>query len=886
MTLCNSSLKRFPAIFILIFVLACAANIFAQSAPTDTEDRRVIVGLRVDGVAPLTAASRAHGTAPPGLSHAWGGAGADAELTAAIRNRAAAVLFQLGNTRHTLYRIYRFIPYMALKASPRALAILQQSADVISIEDDIPIPLPPVTGGSRTKGGGETGDSTPDQPMLDVSTSVTGADNAWALGYTGAGWYVAILDTGIRSTHDFFAGKTIVEACYAKGEDGTAGAGDCPDGTDSDSGPGAAAHYASSYSGYDHGTHVTGIAAGHSASLDGMAPDANIIAVQVFSRFTDCYSGTPGDQPCVMSWTSDQLAGLEHVYAIRGTYSIAAVNMSLGGGQYSSACDGDSRKAAIDNLRAAGIATAIASGNDGYCEYVGAPACISSSIAVGASTDDDYEADFNNWHPTMQRIFAPGYNTYSSLASGDSAYGNKSGTSMATPHVTGAWALIKQAVPGVSVNDALQALRDTGTGITSVCDGHVTPIPRIQVDQAILALTRSLSVTSPNGGESWPAGSVHAITWDCSGISDPLTIALLKDGVKVGVIASGVDFATGTYDWTVGSIEGGTVPAGDGYTVKIKVNNQAITDFSDTPFSIIDGAITVTAPAESAEWPAGESRDITWSAEGVTVPLTIALLKDDVKIGVIARDVPYDGLSTYTWTVGAYIGGNAAPGTGYTIKIKAQGQAITGFSPGTFAITSDTTLHVTSPTGSENWPVGTTRSITWSAVGIANPLTIALVKNGVKLGTIATNVSAGSGTYSWTVGSYDGGTAVPGTDYKIKIKVNGEAVTTFSPANFAIGPPSITVTAPLNNAEWESGTTRQITWDCNGVSNGLNIVLLRNGVKIGVIADGVSPETGSYSWTVGQYDGGTAEAGSGYVIKIKEIGESVTGFSNGSFSIQ
>jgi hypothetical protein len=88
-----------------------------------------------------------------------------------------------------------------------------------------------------------------------------------------------------------------------------------------------------------------------------------------------------------MSYNSDTLAGLDYIFSIRGSYKIAAVNMSLGGGGYSSFCDSDSRKASIDNLRNAGIATAIATGNNGYCGYISSPGCISSAISVGSSTN-------------------------------------------------------------------------------------------------------------------------------------------------------------------------------------------------------------------------------------------------------------------------------------------------------------------------------------------------------------------------------------------------------------------------------------------------------------------------------------------------------------------
>ena len=86
--------------------------------------------------------------------------------------------------------------------------------------------------------------------------------------------------------------------------------------------------------------------------------------MKIFSRFnaSDC-----GGSPCVSAWDSDILAGLNYVYWLRGSYHIASVNMSLGGGSYSSFCDSITTavKNAIDLLRGAGIATAIATGNNG-----------------------------------------------------------------------------------------------------------------------------------------------------------------------------------------------------------------------------------------------------------------------------------------------------------------------------------------------------------------------------------------------------------------------------------------------------------------------------------------------------------------------------------------
>ncbi|THB78263.1 MAG: peptidase S8 and S53 subtilisin kexin sedolisin [Desulfobacteraceae bacterium] len=452
---------------------------------------RVIIKLDVDGIDALTAASTQFKVKKPGLDAPQGAASADLALKQAISSRADTVTAALKGTEHKINWVFSSIPYMALSAGTDALIEMANLPQVIGIEEDKPQPLilpvedpgtfiKPLTGQTRI----------PDKPSLDNTVGIIGAEDAWNMGYTGQGWYVAVLDTGIRRTHEFFSGKTIVEKCYSQ-------EGDCPNGQTEDQGTGSAAHYPNNYFGWDHGTHVAGIAAGNNNSLYGVAKDADIIAVQVFSKFessSDC--GSPSITPCVLTWDSDQLKGLDYVYGLRSTYSIASANMSLGGGAYTDFCDTNSRKAAVDNLRSVGIATAIATGNNGYCGAVGAPSCISTCISVGASTDADVETGFNNWHETLLRLFAPGASIYSATGDSNTSYESWNGTSMATPHVAGAWALIKQANPSVTVGDALSAFESTGTSIVTLCGGGASR-PRINVDDAIRELVGANTVIVP-----------------------------------------------------------------------------------------------------------------------------------------------------------------------------------------------------------------------------------------------------------------------------------------------------------------------------------------------------------------------------------------------------
>lgn len=467
---------------------------------------RVIIRMDVPLIQQLTAAStRFEG---PDLTPAIGLARtqADTALRNAIENTAARVSAELQGTDFNVMVRYQSIPFLALSVTAKSLSVLQDSPLVLDIEEDIPIKLiePDAPGLDADKAKTLAPADTLDFPMLAESVPLVGAKKAWANGYSGKNWYVAVLDTGIRKTHQFFTGKTIYEACRSTGYNT---GGDCPNGTSVQNGSGAAAHFSSSYSGYDHGTHVSGIATGNYGTKAGVAKDAGIIAVQIFSKFP---ASQCGGSPCVMSWNSDCQAGLDYIYTIRGTYAIAAVNMSLGGGAYSSPCDSDSRKAAIDNLRSSGIATAIATGNGYYCHAVFAPACISTSVAVGASTKADTEPAFNNWDERMQALFAPGYKINSSTGVSDTSYASWDGTSMATPHVAGAWAVLKSMIPSGSVANFLNALKSTGVPITSVCDGYRQAIPRIQIDRAVAALSNySLTVQSSAYGTTDPTPDIY-----------------------------------------------------------------------------------------------------------------------------------------------------------------------------------------------------------------------------------------------------------------------------------------------------------------------------------------------------------------------------------------
>ena len=417
-----------------------------------------------------------------------------------IASVQSTVLWKLARTTARLLHKYETVPFLALEVDRAALAELEaQSFHVARVVEDELVP-----------------------PALAQSIPLVEADQAWAQGFDGSGRVIAILDSGVDSTHPFLAGKVVEEACYSSNYPAASATTVCPNGGTEQTGAGAGRNCPAGITGCDHGTHVAGIAAGNGASagqsFSGVARGASVMAVQVFSRFGSSAQCGSLPVPCALTFSSDQIKGLERVYALRSTHQFASVNMSLGGGLNSTYCDDDPLKPIIDNLRSVGIATVIASGNDGSVNQIGKPSCISSAVSVGSTTDSNQVSSFSNVAPILS-LFAPGSSINSSVPGG--GYSNFNGTSMATPHVAGAFAILKQAAPTASVTAILTALQQTGTPVTDTRSGGSVTKPRIRIAAALPQfITPGATLTVSKAG----AGS-GTVTSSPAGISCGTTCA-------------------------------------------------------------------------------------------------------------------------------------------------------------------------------------------------------------------------------------------------------------------------------------------------------------------------------------------------------------------------
>ena len=462
-------------------ILWMGAGTFAQSPTPADEMAEISAQLQSTGAVPIIVE-----LATDWHVEQFGDVSAASVQEAAIANAQQAILGRMSAFDVTNIKTYQSTPQLALTvSSPAALAALSQAPEVARIQLD------------RIY-----------TPTLLESVPLIRADRAHDLFYTGNGQVVAVLDDGVAKNHPDLAGKVVAEACFSTTNASQGASSLCPGGQDT-----TATNSGLPCAGCEHGTHVAGIVAG-------VAPQANLIAIQVFSKVFG-----------LGAFKSDILLALEHVLRLKQQgLPVASVNMSLGAGFFRSTCDNDALRPVIELLAAQGVATVVAAGNDGSRDAMGTPACISAAISVAASTNNNAIASFSDIS-SITTLYAPGVDITSAVPA--TGRESKNGTSMAAPHVAGAVAIFKQAKPSATVAEIRNLLVTTGPTITdNRRDGSITK-RRLDVYAGLCALVgcdddfRTLLFDQPlDGTISSSADRDHYVLSGVAG--DQVTIVLTR----------------------------------------------------------------------------------------------------------------------------------------------------------------------------------------------------------------------------------------------------------------------------------------------------------------------------------------------------------------------
>lgn len=359
-----------------------------------------------------------------------------AEQVEAIRTAQSAVLATVPARAYELRAQFSHIPALSLQVDVAAVEALASNPNVKAINLDHEIRLFDAEADALTQ-------------IQDVLSS----------GFTGQGTRVAVIDSGINRTHVNLVDDLFHERCFRTEND-------CPNGND--------VNDATDQNG--HGTHVAGIITGG----QGVAPDAEFAALKVFT------TGNTSD--------TNILNALDHIIANNDTglnLGIDVINMSLGGGAYTTraACDSDNASyvAAFASLNALGVTNFVATGNGGSTTTVSSPGCATGAVGVGSVSDAVFTRSFSvcteNGQPDkvscfsnttadqndateLTDILAPGCEITAEWIGSTTATNTICGTSMATPMTAGIAATLLSVNPDLTPLEMEELLESTGDLVT------------------------------------------------------------------------------------------------------------------------------------------------------------------------------------------------------------------------------------------------------------------------------------------------------------------------------------------------------------------------------------------------------------------------------------
>ncbi|MFH0736446.1 MAG: T9SS type A sorting domain-containing protein [bacterium] len=373
----------------------------------------------------------------------------------------------------------------------------------------------------------------------------------------------------------------------------------------------------------------------------------------------------------------------------------------------------------------------------------------------------------------------------------------------------------------------------------------------------------ALTVSSPDGGEIWRAGTIHNITWVNNFVTNAKIEYSTNNGTDWLIVTESTPANTGTYAWTVP----GTVSA----SCKVRISDAlepAIFDISNNVFEIYQPGVTLTSPNGGELWRVGTLQNITWNSINIVNIKLEYTVNNGNNWQQIVTDIPASQ-GSYQWTIPNTVGLNCKVRISDVLEPDlndVSNNVFTIYQPG---------ITISSPNGGENWRVGTQQNITWNSNNIASLNLEYSTDNGLLWLPIVSGVPGSTGSYAWIIPN------TPSINCIVKISdVLEPAINDTSDMKFVIFQPAITLATPNGGELWRVGAEENITWISNSINDITIEYTTNNGINWILIVDSVSASSNSYAWTIPNTVSGNCK------VKISDMHElSLNDLSNNVFTI-
>jgi Leucine-rich repeat (LRR) protein len=472
-----------------------------------------------------------------------------------------------------------------------------------------------------------------------------------------------------------------------------------------------------------------------------------------------------------------------------------------------------------------------------------------TGLAAGEETHDSINV---SWTPIPYQADSGGYNIY---------YSTTSGSGYTLAGTTADKTIDNYTVTGLDPFTTYYFVVTTVTNPNGINSNTVTSEYSAEVS-ASTQENPTLTVTAPDGGQSWEVTTTQSITWNSTGNITDVKIEYSTDNGSTWntIIASTAN--SGSYNWTV--------PNTPSTNCLVKISDTAgpATDTSNGVFTIAQQrTLTVTAPDGTENWEAGTSQNITWNSTGSIVNVMIEYSTDNASTwNTIIASTANSG--SCGWTV------PDTPSSTCLVKISDTAGPASDTSNAVFTIVQQRTITVTAPDGSESWEGGFTRTITWNSTGsIANVMIDFSTDTGGTWNTVIAS-TPNSGSCDWTVPNN------PSSNCLVRVSdVSGPASDVSNAVFTILEQRTVTVTAPDGGQDWYIGSDYDITWLTTGL---VNNVFIEYSTDTGGTWNTVVTSTansGSYTWTIPD------TPSTGCLVRISDVSGPASDVGNGVFSI-